>query len=128
MLGINVTAIATLYREPEQETYPDGSPKVVPEADWPKIPLPLITMNQVESSEPWGGNERHEYQRFRLSLAPDSPVPTEKDRIELPGFEDGGLFHVTGMPGSRVASNPFTDFEFGGWFGGHEVFVERRRR
>lgn len=120
-----VTATGKLYSEPVQEFYPDGSPIAVPDGEWDAVDLPLFTMVQVESDEPLGENARHEMQRFRISTPLDAPKPGFKDRVELPGFEEGGPFHVDGEPADLGETNPFMGGLPG--YSVREIFLVRRR-
>lgn len=120
-----VTATGVLHRAPTEATYPDGSPMVVPEEEWETADLPLFTVVQVQADEPLGENTRHEVQRFRVSTPLDAPKPGFKDRVALPGFESGGLFHVDGEPVDLGETNPFMGAVAG--YGVREIYLVRRR-
>lgn len=108
------------------QTYPDGSPMAVPDEEWPAVDLPIYTIAQTTADEPVGPDGRHEYQRFRISTPLDAPKPGYEDRVSLPGFEVGGVFHVDGEPAEFGDHNPFSSLPRG--FGGREIMLVRRRR
>lgn len=108
------------------QTYPDGSPMAVPDEEWPAVDLPIYTIAQTTADEPVGPDGRHEYQRFRISTPLDAPKPGYEDRVSLPGFEGGGVFHVDGEPAEFGNHNPFSSLPRG--FGGREIMLVRRRR
>lgn len=126
MLSRRITATGVLHRKPVPQTYPDGSPMAVPDDEWETEDLPIYTIAQVESDEPVGPDGRHEFQRIRVSTPLSAPKPGYEDRVSLPGFESGGLFHVDGEPAESGNHNPFLALPRE--FGGREIMLVRRRR
>lgn len=125
MLRARITATGVLHRKPVPTFYPDGSPMVLPDEEWEQVDLPIYTITQIEADEPLGPDGKHEFQRLRVSTPHSAPKPGFEDRVSLPGFESGGVFHVDGEPNESQA-NPFMPLPRG--FGGREIFLVRRRR